>query len=137
MFGINNKGSKPQNRIDSLIGAGTTIEGNIVFSGGLRVDGQVRGNVATCGDQPSTLVLSEQARIEGEIRVSHVVINGTVIGPLRAAEYVELQAKANVTGDVHYRTLEMQLGAVLQGRLVYDAEAKSEKVVPLKPATAD
>ena len=137
MFGINNKGSKPQNRIDSLIGAGTTIEGNILFSGGLRVDGQVRGNISTAGEQSSTLVLSEQARIEGEIHVSHVVINGTIVGPLHAAEYVELQAKANVTGDVHYRTLEMQLGAVLQGRLIYDAEVKSEKVVPLKPAVAD
>jgi cytoskeletal protein CcmA (bactofilin family) len=137
MFGSNNKGNKPQNRIDSLIGAGTTIDGNILFSGGLRVDGQVRGNVASAENKPSTLVLSEQARIEGEIRVSHVVINGTVVGPLHAAEYVELQAKANVTGDVHYRTLEMQLGAVLQGRLVYQADGKSEKVVPLKPAVAD
>ncbi len=137
MFGSNNKGNKPQNRIDSLIGAGTTIEGNILFAGGLRVDGQVRGNVSAAGDQPSTLVLSEQARIEGEIRVSHVVINGTVVGPLHAAAYVELQAKANVSGDVHYNTLEMQLGAVLQGRLIYEAETKPEKVVPLKPAAAD
>jgi cytoskeletal protein CcmA (bactofilin family) len=137
MFGRNGKGNKPQNRIDSLIGAGTTIEGNVLFSGGLRVDGQVRGNVASVEDKPSTLVLSEQARIEGEIRVSHVVINGTVVGPLHAAEYVELQAKANVSGDVHYRTLEMQLGAVLQGRLVYQADAKSDKVVPLKPAAAE
>src|SRR3990172_5088288 len=117
-----NKGSKPQNRIDCLIGSGTTIEGNITFTGGLRVDGHVRGNVSTAGDKPGTLVLSEQARIEGEIRVSHVVINGTVVGPVHAVEYVELQAKANVTGDVYYRTLEIQLGAVVQGRLVYQPE---------------
>ena len=136
MFG-KNKGNKPQNRIDSLIGAGTTIEGNITFSGGLRVDGHVCGNVSAAEDKPSTLVLSEQARIEGEIRVSHVVINGTVVGPVHAAEYVELQAKANVTGDVHYRTLEMQLGAVVQGRLVYQSDGKSDKVVPLKPVAAD
>ena len=135
MFG--NKGNKPQNRIDCLIGAGTTIEGNITFSGGLRVDGHVRGNVLAVDDKPGTLVLSEQARIEGEIRVSHVVINGTVVGPVHAVDYVELQAKANVTGDVHYRTLEIQLGAVVQGRLVYQPEGKSDKVVPLKPATAD
>ena len=135
MFG--NKGNKPQNRIDCLIGAGTTIEGNITFSGGLRVDGHVRGNVLAVDDKPGTLVLSEQARIEGEIRVSHVVINGTVVGPVHAVDYVELQAKANVTGDVHYRTIEIQLGAVVQGRLVYQPEGKSDKVVPLKPATAD
>lgn len=135
MFG--NKGSKPQNRIDCLIGAGTMIEGNITFSGGLRVDGHVRGNVMAVDGKPGTLVLSEQAQIEGEIRVSHVVINGTVVGPVHAAEYVELQAKANVTGDVYYKTLEMQLGAVIQGRLVYQGDAKSDKIVQLKPAAAE
>jgi cytoskeletal protein CcmA (bactofilin family) len=135
MFG--NKGSKPKKSIDSLIDAGTTIEGNIIFSGGLRVDGRVRGNVLTADGKSSTLMVSEQAEIEGEIRVSHVVINGTVTGPVHAAEYVELQPKANVTGDVHYKTLEMQLGAVVQGRLVYQNGAKSDKVVQFKPASAD
>jgi cytoskeletal protein CcmA (bactofilin family) len=137
MFGNKGNRNKPQNRIDCLIGAGTTIEGNITFSGGLRVDGHVRGNVLAAEDKPGTLVLSEQARIEGEIHVSHVVINGTVVGPVHAIEYVELQAKANVTGDVHYRTLEMQLGAVVQGRLVYQPEGKSDKVVQLKPLSAE
>lgn len=135
MFG--SKDNKPQNRIDCLIGAGTMIEGNITFTGGLRVDGHVRGNVMTVDDKSGTLVLSEQAQIEGEIRVSHVVINGTVVGPVHAAEYVELQAKANVTGDVYYKTLEMQLGAVIQGRLVYQDDGKSDKIVHLKPAAAE
>jgi cytoskeletal protein CcmA (bactofilin family) len=135
MFG--GKTSKPQNRIDSLIGDGTTVEGNVIFSGGLRVDGRVKGNVLTADDQPSTLVLSERARVEGEIRVSHAVINGTVIGPVYGNEYVELQAKCNVTGDVHYRTLEIQLGAVVQGRLVHHDEAQAPKVVPVKAAAAE
>ena len=135
MFG--KKSNKPQNSIDCLIGAGTVIEGNIAFVGGLRVDGHVCGNVLSVDAEPGTLVLSERARIEGEIRVSHVVINGTVVGPVHAAEYVELQAKANVTGDVYYKTLEMQLGAMVQGRLVYQDDAKSEKIVQLKPASAD
>jgi cytoskeletal protein CcmA (bactofilin family) len=136
MFG--RKGdSKPQNRIDCLIGAGTAVEGNITFNGGLRVDGRVRGNVTAADGKPGTLVLSEQAQIEGEIRVSHVVINGTVIGPVHAAEYVELQPKASVTGDVHYKTLEIQLGAVVQGRLVHQSHAKPEKVVQFKPASAE
>ncbi len=135
MFGT--KSSKPQNRIDCLIGAGTTIEGNIIFTGGLRVDGHVRGNVMSAEGKPGTLVLSEQAQIEGEIRVSHVVINGTVVGPVHAMEYVELQAKANVTGDVHYKTLEMQLGAVVQGRLVHQDDGNVEKVVKFKSSTGD
>ena len=136
MFG--SKGSsKPKNSIECLIGAGTTIEGNITFAGGLRVDGRVRGNVIAADGKPGTLVLSEQAQIEGEIRVSHVVINGTVVGPVHAAEYVELQTKANVTGDVYYKTLEIQLGAVVQGRLVYQNDSKSDKVVQFKPAAAE
>ncbi|HMK24082.1 MAG TPA: polymer-forming cytoskeletal protein [Terriglobales bacterium] len=134
MFG--GKTSKPQTRIDSLIGEGTTVEGNVIFSGGLRVDGRVKGNVLTADDQPSTLVLSERARIEGEIRVSHAVINGTVVGPVYGAEYVELQAKSNVTGDVHYRTLEIQLGAVVQGRLVHQEESPAPKPMVVKPLTS-
>ena len=130
MFG--SKATKPQNRIDSLIGSGTIVEGNIEFTGGLRVDGRVRGNVAATEGQPSTLVLSEKAQIEGEIRVSHAVINGTVIGPVHGGEYVELQPKSNVTGDVHYRTLEIQLGAVVQGRLVHQDNDAALKVVSLK-----
>ena len=136
MFGSKGN-SKPNNSIECLIGAGTTIEGNITFAGGLRVDGRVRGDVIAADGKPGTLVLSEQAQIEGAIRVSHVVINGTVIGPVHAAEYVELQTKANVTGDVHYKTLEIQLGAVVQGRLVYQNESKSDKVVQFKPAAAE
>jgi cytoskeletal protein CcmA (bactofilin family) len=135
MFG--NKNSKPQNRIDCLIGAGTTIEGSITFTGGLRIDGKVRGNLIAAADKPGTLVISEQARIDGEIHVSHAVINGTVTGPIHATEYVELQAKANVTGDVHYKTLEVQLGAVVQGQLIHQPAEKSDKVVQLKPASAD
>lgn len=137
MFSKKDKPNKPQNRIDSLIGAGSVIRGDMTFEGGLRVDGHIHGNVISNDGKPGTLVLSEAARIEGEIRVSHVVINGTVVGPVHAADYVELQSKANVTGDVHYRTLEMQLGAVVQGRLVYQDEARADKVVQFKPASAD
>ena len=136
MFGNKNKPNKPQNRIDCLIGAGTQIKGDMTFDGGLRVDGRVHGNVISVEGKPGTLVLSEAARIEGEIRVSHVVINGTVVGPVHAADYVELQSKANVTGDVYYRTLEMHLGAVVQGRLVYQDDTKTDKVVQFKPASA-
>ena len=79
MFG--KKSSMPQKRIDSLIGAGTVVDGDVTFTGGLRIDGHVRGNVVAANGEPSTLVVSEQAKVDGEIRVSHVVINGTVNGP--------------------------------------------------------
>ena len=123
-------------RIDSLIGAGTVVEGDVTFSGGLRIDGAVHGKVATADNQPGTLVLSEQARIEGEVRVSHVVINGVVNGPVTANEHLELQAKARVNGDVVYRSLEMHVGAIVQGKLIH-AEHESAAVVELKRATGD
>jgi cytoskeletal protein CcmA (bactofilin family) len=130
------KASKPQSRIDSLIGAGTVIEGNINFTGGLRVDGEIKGNVVAAAGQPSTLVLSEQARIEGEIHVSHLVVNGTISGPVHAAEFLELQARSRVRGDVHYNTLEMHLGAVVDGRLVHNSSAtEGGKTVELKIAS--
>ncbi|MCC6379048.1 MAG: polymer-forming cytoskeletal protein [Burkholderiales bacterium] len=123
----------PQKRIDCLIGAGTSVRGDIVFTGGLRVDGRVEGNVATVDGQAGTLVISEQARIDGEIRVSHIVVNGTVNGPVTASDYLELQPKARLTGDVSYKTLEMHVGAVIQGRLNHGAaEPESASVVELK-----
>jgi cytoskeletal protein CcmA (bactofilin family) len=134
MFG--NKQSKPQNRIDSLIGAGTKVNGDLHFSGGLRIDGEVEGNVIANPGKPSTLVLSENARVDGEINVTHLVVNGVVTGPVYAAEYLELQSKAKLVGDVHYKTLEIQLGAIIEGRLIHLTEA-SEKVVALKLSGAE
>ena len=131
MFG---KGNKPS-PIDSLIGAGTVIEGNITFVGGLRIDGCVKGNVKATGTKPGTLVLSELAKVEGEIDVAHVVVNGTVAGPVRATEYVELLPKARVTGDVAYKSIEVHVGAIVMGRLVYENPQKSDKVVEFKPAS--
>lgn len=125
------KHSKPQNRIDSLIGAGTKVTGDIHFTGGLRVDGEIFGSVIADPGKASTLVLSEQARVNGEIRVTHLVLNGTVAGPIEASEYLELQSKAKVTGDVRYKTLEIQLGAIVEGKLAHLSEA-TEKVVSLK-----
>ena len=124
MFG---KQNKPQNRIDSLIGSTTRIEGNVFFSGGLRVDGMIRGNVAALPDQPGTLVISEHARIDGEVEAAHIVVNGTINGPLNATETLELQAGSRVKGDVHYKSIEMLQGAVVEGRLMHrgSSEAKS------------
>ena len=117
---------KPQNRIDTLIGAETTVAGDIDFSGGLRVDGCIRGDVTEVAGKSGTLVLSEHGKIEGAISVSHAVINGVVVGPLSARSYVELQAKSRVTGDVCYKSLEMHMGAVVEGKLIYLNDGKRE-----------
>lgn len=126
MFGKRSE-NKPQGRIDSLIGAGTCIEGNIRFAGGLRIDGEVKGNIeAVESATSSTLVLSEQARIEGAVNVAHIVANGTVVGPVTASESLELQAKARIVGDVEYTVIEMHQGAVIEGRLVHQGKAAVE-----------
>jgi cytoskeletal protein CcmA (bactofilin family) len=113
------KSNKVQNSIDTLIGVDTRVEGNIIFSGGLRVDGAVLGAVSELNDSPSTLILSEHGRIEGAITASKIVINGTVLGPVKAVQIIELQTKARITGDVTYNSLEMHTGAVIEGKLVY------------------
>ncbi|MDD5248794.1 MAG: polymer-forming cytoskeletal protein [Rhodocyclaceae bacterium] len=129
------KSDKPKNRIDSLIGAGTTVSGDVSFVGGLRIDGEIKGNVFAAGDQHGTLVLSENARVEGEISVSHLVVNGTVVGQVRATEFLELQPRARVTGDVEYNNIEMHLGAVVQGRLLH--QGVLAKTVELKLASSN
>ena len=133
MFGLK-KGSVPQKSIDSLIGAGTRVEGNVIFAGGLRVDGEVRGNISSENGQEGTLVISEKASVEGTISVGHVVINGAVIGSVFAGESLELLPGARVTGDVEYHQIEMQQGAVIQGRLVHQISAKT---VELKLASSN
>ncbi len=130
------KRTKPQKRIGSLIGEGTIVSGDVAFTGGLRIDGHVRGNVTAANGDPSTLVVSAQARIDGEIRVSHVVVNGTVNGPVSANDYLELQPKARIAGDVTYRTLEMHVGAVIQGRLIH-TEPGTASVVEFKRVVSE
>jgi cytoskeletal protein CcmA (bactofilin family) len=131
------KSNKPS-PIDSLIGTGSTINGNVQFTGGLRIDGCVIGNIKAVGDKPGTLVLSEMAKIEGEIDVGHIVINGTVAGPVRASDYLELLPKARVTGDVSYKTIEIHVGAVIMGRMIHEGEPRqSDKVIEFKPAAGN
>jgi cytoskeletal protein CcmA (bactofilin family) len=130
------KHAPPQKRIDCLIGAGTTVNGDVTFTGGLRIDGTVRGNIATVNGEAGTLVVSESALIDGEIKVSHVVINGTVTGPITAHDFLELQPKAKVSGDIDYRTLEMHLGAMVQGKLKHN-EPGTASVVELKRVGTD
>lgn len=113
------KVNKIDNSIDTLIGAETRVEGDIHFTGGLRIDGTVRGNVMEPEHSPCTLILSEHGRIEGAVTAAKVVVNGKVIGPVKSSQFIELQPKARITGDLHYKSLEMHTGAVVEGRLIY------------------
>lgn len=103
--------------IRTLIGEGTVIAGEIRFADGLRIDGEVQGNVTSVGDGRTMLVISEKARIHGKVRAGHVIINGSIEGPVMAEDLLELQPKARIVGDVRYEALEMHQGATIDGEL--------------------
>ena len=113
------KANKIDSRIDTLVGAETRIEGNLHFSGGLRVDGAIRGNVIEQNGTPSTLILSEHGNIEGAVTAAKIVLNGKVVGAVSSSHFIELQTKARIVGDLYYKSLEMHTGAVIEGKLVY------------------
>lgn len=129
--------------IDTLIGINTKITGDINFTGGLRIDGHVTGDVIASDDEHCTLVLSNEGNIQGKIRVANVVINGTVIGPIHAQGYLELQEKAKVYGDVRYGSLEIQFGACVEGKMINqnkpdaDNAQHPDKMITLLPPAAD
>lgn len=108
---------KKQPPIKSLIAQGSQITGNVRFTDGLRVDGDVTGNIRANEDHPSLLVISESAIVTGEIHADHIIVNGTIKGPLYASTMLELQPKARIEGDVHYAALEMHQGALVTGQL--------------------
>ena len=110
-------GKKKQPPIKSLIAQGTRIDGNVLFHDGLRVDGDVVGDIRASDEQPSILVISESASVTGQIHADHVIINGRVKGPVHAFELLELQPKARIEGDVSYKALEMHQGATIAGQL--------------------
>jgi len=125
MFGRNAK-----SEIDSLIGISARIEGDLVFTGGLRIDGEVHGNVlAGDADGASVLIVSEHARIEGEVRCANLVVNGSIAGTVYCSELLELQPKGRIHGDVHYRLLEMHGGALVTGKLTHSPELTTEEPV--------
>jgi cytoskeletal protein CcmA (bactofilin family) len=119
---------KKQPPIRSLIGEGTVVHGEVRFSDGLRIDGEVHGDIFAVGDAPSILVISEKARIHGKVNAGHVIINGSVVGPVQSDELLELQPKARIMGDVRYETLEMHQGATIDGEL------RALKTVDERPA---
>jgi cytoskeletal protein CcmA (bactofilin family) len=111
--------SKPQ-RIDTLIGAGTRIVGDVHFSGGFHVDGHVKGNVDALPDSGATLSVSDSGTVEGSVAVPNVILNGTVTGDILAHDRVELGATARVTGNVYYGLIEMEMGAEINGKLIHE-----------------
>lgn len=117
MFNRKKKTPSPLH-IDTLIGVGTVITGDVQFKGGLHVDGQIRGNVTIEAQAVASLSVSDSGLIEGSVQVPNVVLNGAVQGDITASERVELGATAKVSGNVYYGLIEMTMGAQINGKLI-------------------
>ncbi|MCX4188003.1 bactofilin family protein [Methylophaga sp. OBS4] len=130
------KKSKSTNRIDTLIGRHTHIKGDINFSGGLRIDGSIAGNINATEDDTSLLTLSDHGNIEGEVRVPNVIINGQVTGNVYASQHVELAPKARINGNLYYRMLEMAMGSEVNGHLIR-AQEQSEDILSVEHEVFD
>lgn len=130
MFG---KKGRREPAITTLVGSDTRVNGDIEFTGGCLVDGFVKGNVRSSGDESATLSISEKGRIEGTVDVPHVLLNGTVTGDVRAAQRVELGSKAQVIGNVQYTLIEMAIGAEVNGKLIHESEGRGRPATAAKP----
>jgi len=136
MFGKRKKQSSiKMTQLSSLIAEGVEINGDVVFAGGMRIDGRVKGNVigrSHDGKPPALLVLSEKGQIEGSVRCGDAVVNGAVIGDLEVEQLLELQSDARVSGTIKYRQLQLDVGASVEGRLLrVDGELIADNVVEL------
>jgi len=118
-----NKKRKSMN-VETLIGRNTSLQGDIIFSGGLHVDGVIKGNVIAEEGSTSVLRVSEHGRIEGEVRVPTINLDGTVNGDVYASQGIELASHARVNGNVFYELIEMAMGAEVNGNLVHESDAR-------------
>ena len=109
-------------RIDTLVGQGTVINGDLIFAGGLHVDGNINGNVIAEKGSSAILILSEYGRIEGEVKVPNMVLNGEIVGDVYGSIRVELAPKSRIKGSVYYNLIEMAIGAEVNGGLVHQPD---------------
>ncbi|SFX36702.1 bactofilin family protein [Marinospirillum alkaliphilum] len=136
MFG---KNAPPTNHFDTLVSGKAEIVGDIHFSGGLHIDGRVFGNIIADDDSKAVLRISDKGVVEGEVSVPHVIVNGTIVGDVHSCEHLELAAKAAVKGNIFYNTVEMVMGAQVDGRLAhrYKSSKGSEKPKMPKQVTRE
>jgi cytoskeletal protein CcmA (bactofilin family) len=113
-------------RIDTLVGQGTEINGDLVFTGGLHVDGKINGNVIAEDGSSAILILSEFGRIEGEVRAPNMVLNGEIVGDVYGSTRVELAPKSRIKGSVYYNLIEMAIGAEVNGGLVHQPQGSQQ-----------
>lgn len=117
VFGRKRNRSIEMTKLSSLVAGNLEIVGDVIFSDGLRVDGRIQGNVINKDGERSLLVLSEKGSINGRVRAYDAVINGVITGDLEVEHFLELQSNARISGNIVYRQLQMECGAVVDGKL--------------------
>lgn len=128
MLGHGKKGKSVSAKVDTIVGQKTRVNGDLHFSGGLHIDGRIKGNVIAEEGSASVLTVSEHGSIEGDVNVPNIILNGSVSGDVRSSERIELAAKARVTGDVYYQLIEMAIGAEVNGSLLHHDGSSSSVV---------
>ena len=128
MLGQGKKEGTDSAAVHTIIGQQSRVEGNIHFTGSLHIDGEIKGNILAEEGSSSVLTVSEHGKIEGDVQVTTVILNGTVNGDMRSDERIELAAKAKVNGDVYYNLIEMAMGAQVNGSLIHRDESSGSVV---------
>ncbi len=132
MFGKKQQSESRREKIDTLLGKKSTIEGDLqINAGGIHVEGVIKGNVYS-DDATSVLIVGETGHIHGDVRVNNLILNGSIDGTVYANK-VELFDKARINGDIHYHLLELAVGAEVNGKLVREGQPE-EKTAEAKPA---
>jgi len=112
-------------KVSTVIGENTVISGDVIFEGGLHLDGSIKGDIAGAEGKEVTLTISEKGEVVGDVRVNHMILNGAVIGDVYVSGRVELAPQAKVTGSLYYNLLEMAMGSEVNGQLIHtDGEPK-------------
>ncbi|HSC67985.1 MAG TPA: polymer-forming cytoskeletal protein [Cellvibrio sp.] len=119
----------------TLISRATKVIGDLNFTGELQLEGKVTGNIIAEDEKDAKLVIAETGMVEGEIRVPVVIVNGKVIGNIYSGKHLELAAKGNVTGTIHYQSIEMVKGAQVNGSMV-NKQKESANVLDIAIAKA-
>jgi cytoskeletal protein CcmA (bactofilin family) len=101
-----------ENEIVSLLGEGVEFQGDLAFSQGIRVDGVVRGKIRS----ESFLLIGPKGRVEAEIAIRRISINGEFHGVIRASDRVEIHKEGKVYGDIFTPCLIIEAGALFEGK---------------------
>ncbi|WP_119394829.1 bactofilin family protein [Salinibius halmophilus] len=127
---------KKVTQFDTLISERSEVVGDLKISGGLHIDGKIKGNINADADSGAVVRISDKGQVEGEIRAPHIIINGQVTGDVYSFQHIELAKKAHVNGDLYYSMMEMVMGAKVSGKVVHQEKVETSKVTSFKAKAA-